>query len=265
MTTLISDRVSLTLDGNSILKDVSLTAAKGNFIGLIGPNGSGKSTWIRALAGLLSFQQGKIYLNGKEIKLCSPKEIALMIGYVPQDTSFHFDFSVHEIVLMGRHAHIPRFGLESQEDYDIVQDAMERTNISHLSNHSVNKLSGGQRQLVFIAKALAQQADILLLDEPTSALDINRQLQVLELTKQLTKEGVTVIMALHDLNLAARFCDKLVLLANGRVLAFGEPKDVFSPETLRESYQIHTAVRYDDLIEAYYITALSQIEEAVRI
>lgn len=180
-----------------------------------------------------------------------------MIGYVPQDTSLDFDFLVRDIVLMGRHAHIPRFGLESAKDYEIAENAMRTTHIDHLSQRYVNQLSGGQRQMVFIAKALAQKTDILILDEPTSALDINRQLQVLELVKQLSAEGVTVVTAIHDLNLAARFCHKLVLLKEGQVLASGDPETVLTAENLLNSYRVRASVRYDSVIDSYYVTPLS--------
>lgn len=256
MRKIISEKVSLRLGDKWILKDVSLEARRGGIIGLIGPNGSGKSTWLRALSGLLPYDQGSIQIDGKEITTYAANQMARLIGYVPQDTSLEFDFLVRDVVLMGRHAHIPRFGLESTRDFAIAEEAMQRTHITHLADQSAIRLSGGQRQMVFIAKALAQESDILIFDEPTSALDINRQLQVLELIKSLTHEGVTVIMALHDLNLAARFCDQLVLLKNGRVLASGNPEDVLSAETIQESYGVSAAIRYDPIINAQYITAL---------
>ncbi|MFD1413747.1 ABC transporter ATP-binding protein [Oceanobacillus jeddahense] len=254
---LISDQLSLQIGQKNILHKVSLTAHDGELIGLIGPNGSGKSTWIRAMSSLLPYHDGKVMLKGKEITSFPPRDIAKMISYVPQSISLNFDFPVRDIVLMGRHAHVPRFGLESDKDYKIAEAAMHKTNIDHLANCYVNQLSGGQLQLVFIAKVLAQETDILILDEPTSSLDINRQLQMLELVKQLTKEGITVIAALHDLNLAARFCDKLVLLKNGEVLATGNPENVLTADHIYKSYNVQSAVRYDPLIEAYSVTVLT--------
>lgn len=257
MSILRSNQVSLQLGNKQILNDVSLTAHRGDFIGLIGPNGSGKSTWLRAICGLLPYDKGSVEIKGKSIKKYDTKEIAKMIGYVPQDTSLDFDFLVKDIVLMGRHAHIPRFGLESAKDFEIAEQALMTTNISHLANRYVNQLSGGQRQMVFIAKALAQQTDILILDEPTSALDINRQLQVLQLVKQLTEEGVTVVTAIHDLNLAARFCNKLVLLAEGNVLAAGHPETVLTADHMLKSYEVEASIRYDALIKSHYVTPLA--------
>lgn len=259
MTIIASENLSLQLDKKQILKNVSFSARKGEFIGLIGPNGSGKSTWLRSVCGLLPYDQGQVMIKDKKIESYHPKEIAKMIGYVPQDTGLDFDFLVKDIVLMGRHPHVPRFGLESQIDYDIAEQAMRTTQIEHLANKYVNQLSGGQRQMVFIAKALAQQPDILILDEPTSALDINRQLQVLNLIKQLTIEGVTVITAIHDLNLAARFCSKLVLLTDGEVLALGEPETVLTADHLLKSYGVTASVRYDPMIESYFVTPLLEV------
>lgn len=259
MRTLSSEQVSLKLGNREILKAVSLEASSGQFIGLIGPNGSGKSTWLRALGGLLSYEKGSIEIDGQILKKYSTNQLARIIGYVPQDTTLGFDFRVRDIVLMGRHAHIPRFGIEGPEDYERVEEAMRRTAISYLADRSVMNLSGGQRQMVFIAKALTQEPSILLLDEPISALDINRQLQVLELVRSLVDEGMIAIAALHDLNLAARFCDRLVLLKDGQVLASGKPEDVLTVDTIKESYRVKSAVRYDTMIHSQTITALSYI------
>lgn len=251
-----SENVSLQLGNRAILKAVSMEASKGEFIGLIGPNGSGKSTWLRALSGLLPYKKGSIQIDGKEIKKYSANQLARLVGYVPQDTTLEFDFRVRDIVLMGRHAYIPRFGFESAADYERAEEALHKTAISYLSERSVMSLSGGQRQMVFIAKALAQEPSILLLDEPISALDINRQLQVLELIRSLVEEGMIAIAALHDLNLAARFCDKLILLKEGEVIASGKPEDVLTVETIEESYRVISAVRHDPIVHSQTITAL---------
>lgn len=251
------------LDGHPILKSISFEARSGEFIGLIGPNGSGKSTMLRTLSGLLPFQQGDVYINQLELSTFSPKKLARLIGYVPQDTTLGFDFTVRDIVLMGRHVHIPRFGLESRCDYKLVDEAMSRTSITNLADRFVTQLSGGQRQMAFIAKALAQQPGILLFDEPVSALDINRQLQVLELIRALADEGILAVAALHDLNLAARFCDRLLLLQNGELTACGSPDEVLNAETLLSSYQVAATVRHDDAVDAATVTAL-RYEETCR-
>lgn len=257
---LMCDSISVRIGEKEILEKVSLTANQGDLIGLIGPNGSGKSTLLRSMANLLPYKHGSIRLNERELQTYTMTELAKLIGYVPQDTTLDFDFLVKDIVLMGRHAYIPRFGVESDYDYEIVEQAMHRTNIAHLADRSVMQLSGGQRQMVFIAKALAQQSSILLLDEPTSALDIYRELHVFEVMKQLTKEGITVITAIHDLNLASRFCDEIVLLTNGEVHASGRPKDVFTEQMMKDSYYVQAAIRFDSMIQADYVTAVRRIE-----
>ncbi|MDQ0257290.1 iron complex transport system ATP-binding protein [Evansella vedderi] len=257
MNQIIANNVSVSLSNQQILKEISLEAKSGEFIGLIGSNGSGKSTLLRALCGLIPFQHGKININGKEISHFIPKEMARIIGYVPQDTSLGFDFLVREIVLMGRHVHIPRFGVEGPKDFETAEAAMARTSITHLADRYVTSLSGGQRQMVFIAKALAQEPGILLFDEPISALDINRQLQVLELIRTLSYEGVLAIAALHDLNLAARYCDRLILIKEGQVIASGSPEEVLTVDTLQSSYGVHSVIREDVIVNARSITAIS--------
>lgn len=252
--------LDVSLSGNPILKSVSFEARSGEFIGLIGPNGSGKSTLLRSLAGLQPYIQGEIQLDQRLLPTYSPRELARKIGYVPQDTSIGFDFMVRDIVMMGRHAHIPRFSAESQKDYDIVKEAMDRTSITKLADRFVTSLSGGQRQMAFIAKAIAQEPRILLFDEPVSALDINRQLQVLELISELANEGILAIAALHDLNLAARFCDRLILINDGQMQANSSPSEVLKPEMLLSSYQVLSTVRQDEVVNAAAVTALKYEE-----
>ncbi|WP_010275154.1 ABC transporter ATP-binding protein [Paenibacillus senegalensis] len=254
------NHIGVSLAGHPILQSISFAARSGELIGLIGPNGSGKSTLLRTLAGLQPYQQGEIKLNQSKLPAFRPRELARIIGYVPQDTSLGFDFSVRDIVLMGRHAHIPRFGLESPRDLEIVQEALERTAIADLADRLVTSLSGGQRQMAFIAKALAQEPGILLFDEPVSALDINRQLQVLELIRELANEGILAIAALHDLNLAARFCDRLILIQDGQLQSNGAPDEVLNPHTLLSSYQVLSAVRHDEMVDAAAVTALGYKE-----
>lgn len=258
---LTASNVSVKIGDQTIIDHVSFAAKSGECIGLIGPNGSGKSTLLRALCGLLAKEEGEIWVGEKEISSIGAKELARKVGYVPQDTSIGFDFLVNEMVLMGRHAHLPRFGVEGPVDYDIVRQVMERTAIAHLANRPVTRLSGGQRQMVFIAKALAQQPSIYLFDEPVSALDINRQLQVLELIRALADEGALTITAIHDLNLASRYCDRLIMLHNGQIIASGTPEEVLKSEVLQASYGVLAAVRRDPLIDADTVTAMSLMDK----
>lgn len=258
---LTASNVSVKIGDQTIIDHVNFAAKSGECIGLIGPNGSGKSTLLRALCGLLAKEEGEIWVGEKEISSIGAKELARKVGYVPQDTSIGFDFLVNEMVLMGRHAHLPRFGVEGPVDYDIVRQVMERTAIAHLANRPVTRLSGGQRQMVFIAKALAQQPSIYLFDEPVSALDINRQLQVLELIRALADEGALTVTAIHDLNLASRYCDRLIMLHNGQIIASGTPEEVLKSEVLQASYGVLAAVRRDPLIDADTVTAMSLMDK----
>lgn len=244
-----------------VLDGVCLHVRKGEFVGLLGANGSGKSTLLRTLAGLRKPDKGAVMLNGRPLVRYKSKELAKIIGYVPQDTSFDFDFNVQEIVRMGRHPHTPRFRAESPGDRDAVRQALMQTRLLELSGRSVQELSGGQRQMAFIAKALAQEPELLLLDEPISALDIRHQLQVLELIRLVAGSGTASVAALHDLNLAARYCDRIVLLSEGRVLADGRPGEVLTEAHIHTAYGVKSRVHMDDLLGAVQVTALEADNE----
>lgn len=244
-----------------VLDGVCLHVRKGEFVGLLGANGSGKSTLLRTLAGLRKPDKGAVMLNGRPLVRYKSKELAKIIGYVPQDTSFDFDFTVQEIVRMGRHPHTSRFRAESPGDRDAVRQALMQTRLLELSGRSVQELSGGQRQMAFIAKALAQEPELLLLDEPISALDIRHQLQVLELIRLVAGSGTASVAALHDLNLAARYCDRIVLLSEGRVLADGRPGEVLTEAHIHTAYGVKSRVHMDDLLGAVQVTALEADNE----
>lgn len=244
-----------------ILHGVDLAARDGEFVGLLGPNGAGKSTLLRVLAGLVKPSMGTVTIDGDDLTAMRPIDVARKVAYVPQDTHVAFDFSVWEIVLMGRHPHLPRFAVEGKRDHEIAALAMEQVGVRHLGDRSITSLSGGERQMVFIAKALAQQPQILLLDEPVSALDIRHQLHVLSLVRSYTEKGATAIAVLHDLNLAARFCHRLYLMAEGAVTAQGPPDAVYTEEALARSYRVRAAVRYDPLVQSTTVTALGALEE----
>ncbi|MDF2660311.1 MAG: iron-dicitrate transporter ATP-binding protein [Paenibacillus sp.] len=238
-------QICVKIDGQSLLYDIDLQAEAGSFVGLIGPNGSGKSTLLRTAAGFIKPHQGRIYVRSKSITEHSRKELARIVGYVPQDTAVDFDFAAKDIVLMGRHAYVSRFREESRSDLEAAERAMKLTATLHLADRPVTRLSGGQRQMIFIAKALAQNPHLLLLDEPISALDIRYQLHVLALLRKLADEGMTVIAALHDLNLSARYCDKLVLLTEGEIMHAGSPSEVLTPLKLRLAYGVRARVQPD--------------------
>lgn len=243
--------LAVSLNEKSILKQINLKIRPGEFFGLIGPNGSGKTTLLKSIAKLISYQDGDIIIDEKNLTNYKNKMLAKKLSYVPQDTSIDFHFNVKDIVAMGCYAHG-----ENKANEELIKKAMLATNTWQFRNKSILNLSGGQRQLVFIAKALTQDTPFILLDEPISALDIHYQMHILKLLKSLTRQGKTVIIVLHDLNLAARFCDQVTLLKNGQVEAMGSCEEVLNTEILKNAYQINALIRKDKQIEALQVTPL---------
>lgn len=226
-----------------VIADLSLTVECGVFLGLIGSNGSGKSTLIRAMAGVVPFRTGSIWLKGESLDSLSRRQIARRVAVLPQDTSCSFAFSVREIVSMGRHPHLGRFQRPDRQDLRIVDEVMERTDVQQLAGRNILELSGGERQRVAIARALAQKPRVLLLDEPTSHLDLNHRIEVLDLLHELNiEEGLTLVCVTHDLNDAAEYCDRLLLLHRGRTMACGSPRQVLTPDLLRRAFGVEAAV-----------------------
>ena len=221
-----------------VLRDVSLRAEPGDMIGVIGPNGCGKTTLLRALSGLLPLRAGRVMLQERDIRDMRPREIARTIAVVSQDPVVDFSFDVREVVLMGRTPHIGRLGWETKQDLDVVQKAMEYLDVAQLGDRPITEISGGERQRVFIAMALAQEPKLLLLDEATSHLDIDHQIGILDLIRERNrKEGLTVLLVSHDLNLAAEYCDKLLLMHKGRVMLAGAPEEVLTEENIHRVYR----------------------------
>lgn len=227
-----------------VLSGVTFSVTGGSFVGIIGPNGSGKSTLLRSVSRVLEPYEGAVMLNGNNIYSLTAREVAREMAVVPQETAVNFSFTVEEVVMMGRSPHLGRLQWEGKRDREIVARAMEYTNTSHLAGRPVTALSGGERQRVIIARALAQEPEIILLDEPTSHLDINHQLEILNLLQRLNREEkLTVISVFHDLNLAAQYCDKLVLLQEGRIFALGTPSEVLTAENIKKVYGTNVLVR----------------------
>jgi len=257
--------ISVRYDNRPVLEGISLHVACGEFVGLLGANGSGKSTLLRALAGFRKLNKGSVMLNNRPLERYKIKELAKVVSFVPQDTSLDFDFTVEQIVSMGRQPYVSRFRGETEQDQATVNRALVETNIEHLVQRSVLELSGGQRQMVFIAKALAQEPRLLMLDEPISALDIRHQINVLELIRRVTRNNMTSIAALHDLNLAARYCDRIVLLAEGQILASGKPEEVLTERNLYAAYGVKAVIREDSQVGAVQVTAIgTQIESDIK-
>lgn len=248
------DHVDVMIDEQKILHDISFSVEKGCLLGLIGPNGSGKSTLLKTIATLLPAASGKVLIDDENHLSYSQKTLAKKMSYVPQETLLAFDFSARDVVAMGRHVYGSVFKGETKKDKERIEWAMKKTKTDPLSHQSVLNLSGGQRQLVMIAKALAQDTPIMLLDEPISALDVYYQLHILSLLKELCEQGQTMIVVLHDLNLAARFCHRLLLLNDGSIREYGTPEEVLTERTLKEVYHVQSDIRKDPSVDALTIT-----------
>ena len=225
-----------------VVDDVSLNFDKGQVIGLIGPNGAGKSTLLKLLMGLSEPAEGLVLLEQRPLKSYPRREIARRISLVPQDVSIGYAFTVREIVAMGRNPHLGSFQPETDRDIELIQSALKKTDLEGMADRRVDQLSGGERQRVFIARALAQETPILLMDEPTASLDLCHQLEILTLVGELAQEGHLVITAMHDLELASRFCHRLVLLSQGGVVADGAPDEVLTADNLKRYFSIEARV-----------------------
>ena len=239
--------VTFEIEAARLLDRVTLRVGRGELVGLIGPNGAGKTTLLRAISGLAHRTGGAVSIEGRELDRIPVREVARLIGRVSQEATSTYGFTALEIVVMGRYPHMGRFQVEGEADREIALEAMRQTEIVRFADRPVASLSGGERQRVFIARALAQQPHILLLDEPTANLDIQHQLRVLEIVRQAVDRGITAVAAIHDLSLAARYCDRLVLLTDGRVLAEGPPERVMTSDNIEEAYGVRVMVYPDPL------------------
>jgi ABC-type cobalamin/Fe3+-siderophores transport system ATPase subunit len=230
-----------------VLDDVSLTVPRGTIVGLLGPNGSGKTTMLRLLSGTLKPGRGQVTLDGVPIGSRPRRDLARRIAVVPQETHSAFDFTALEIVLMGRYPHLGAFELEGAADLAIARDALAATGTSALESRRFATLSGGEKQRVVIASALAQASDVFLLDEPTASLDLGFQLDVAALLARLNRErATTMVVSTHDLNFAAALCTELVLLTGGRVIASGPTRDVLTRDNVRALYRVDADLVYHE-------------------
>lgn len=247
--------LSFSFGDKKVLKGVSFEVADGEFIGLMGPNGSGKTTLLRCMMDYLPAESETVLVDMKPIHTFTQRELARMFAVVPQSSTTDFTFTAYDIVMMGRIPHISsRFVGESKADAEVVRKAMETTDTRRFATRVFSELSGGERQRVIIARAIAQQPKALLLDEPTVYLDINGQFEIMDLIKKLNKEDdITVIAVLHDVNLAARYCDRIALLNDGVVESIGTPKEVLTPDTIQSVYGIEVVIRKDPFTQAVYV------------
>lgn len=230
-----------------IFSDLSFQVKGGQFIALIGPNGTGKSTLLKCLAGILPIEQGSIHFSGCSLSTLKPIELAKRITYMPQSTSLETNFTVQQVVEMGRYPHKGRFSSWSTNDKDAMINAMKQVGIYELRDRFVPSLSGGERQLVYLAKAIAQETDILLLDEPTSDLDIYYQVIVTNVIHSLISKGKTIIAAIHDINLATRICDQCILLKDGHFIAYDAPSSILKEQHIEETFHVKSLIYKEPL------------------
>ena len=243
------------------LDRVSVDIERGSLTGLIGPNGCGKTTLLNLLSGVLQPEHGLVTLNGVSLSGRSRRDVARHLAVVPQETHPAFDYTALEMVLMGRHPHLGPFELEGPRDLALAQDAMAATGTDHLAGRAYMTLSGGEKQRVVIASALAQSPDVLLLDEPTASLDLGYQLEVASLLRRLNLErGVTMVLATHDLNLAASLCDRLILMRDGRVVAQGLTADVLTASSIRRIYDVEADVSFHGPAGHVTVTPLRRVQ-----
>jgi len=245
-----------------ILENISFAVKEGEFLGIIGPNGTGKSTLIKAITELIDVKGGKITINGRDNREISKRDRAKLIAVVPQEFSIDFEFNVFDIVMMGRNPHMYGKKKKGENDLDIVKEAMIMTNTWQLKDRLFNELSGGEKQRIIIARALAQQTRIILLDEPTAHLDIHHQLEILELVRLLKdKRNLAIIAVLHDINMAARFSDRLILLNEGKVVVEGTPEEVIDEKYLRKVYKMEMLVRQNKVLSVKEIVPIRVMKE----
>jgi iron complex transport system ATP-binding protein len=229
--------LSWTYGSYTVLNHVGFQVEASSFFTIIGPNGSGKSTLMKLMAGVLKLDQGEIRISGKPLNRYPGRVLARTVAYVPQSVSVEFPFSVEEVVLLGRSPHQGLLGMTSDKDHDMARQTMKFTDSLHLARRRMDQISGGERQRVFIARAICQQPDIMLLDEPASALDFAHQIRLMDLLERLrTETGMTIVMVSHDINLAALYSDAMLLLSKGRVVGTGTPDQVLDCQTLESVF-----------------------------
>ena len=241
-----------------VLEDVSLSVKGGDFVGILGPNGSGKTTLLKSISRILKPHKGTILLNEADIYSLKSVDVAKQMAVVPQDTSIGFNFAALDIVLMGRNPHMKRFQMENEKDMAVARKVMTLTNIWHLAERPINELSGGEKQRVIIARALAQEPKILLLDEPLTHLDIVNQMEIMDLVKDLCeKEKLIILAVFHDFNLAARYCNSAIMLKEGKIFAAGSLTEVLTSENIKSVFNVDAIVTKHIVTNSVFVIPLS--------
>jgi iron complex transport system ATP-binding protein len=254
--------LNFSINSRVILNNICLNIKSGKFCSIIGPNGSGKTTLLKNISTTYKPEVKKIYINGKDVAILKVKELGKHISYVKQGVDIEFDFIVRDIVLMGRIPHMKRLESERQSDIDIAEEAMKLTNILHLKDRNIRQLSGGEKQRVMIARAIAQEGNVLLLDEPTSHLYIYHQFEILDTVKKINKElNTTIVAVLHDLNLAAQYSDYIFIVNDGKLAAQGTPLEVLTEETLRNIYNVEIKILKNSDRGIPYIIPICKVDK----
>jgi len=252
------DRVSCRYESIEVLNSLSFSARGGEFVGVLGPNGSGKTTLLRTISRTLKPYEGVVLLNESDVYQMTNRGVAKEMTVVPQDSLIAFSFTALDVVLMGRNPHLTRFQTESSEDLAIARKAMRLTGVWHLADRPITDVSGGERQRIVIARALTQKPRVLLLDEPTLHLDINSQIEIMDLLKNLCKENKIIVIAVfHDFNLAARYCDKLILLHDKKIVSLGKPEEVLTKGNISEVFGVGAFVKRHPITNSLYVIPIS--------
>lgn len=239
------EEVDFAFDGCEVLNRLNLSIETGHSYGILGPNGSGKTTLLDLLCGLLKPDRGRITYRNKNLSSWKSGKLATRIALVPQEFAIYFDFTVREVVAMGRHPHVHRFSVLSPKEHTLIDAVMRDLGILHLAGRPVTQLSGGEKQRTAVARALVQEPEVLLLDEATSNLDIFHTLEILQVLKQRIDAGLTVVSAIHDLNFAAAFCDRVLFLRKGRVMYQGSTEELLQGDIIHEIYGVNACVQDD--------------------
>ena len=257
--------ISAGYGGGLVLRNVTADIGAGEFVGMVGPNGCGKTTLLRVISGVLPFREGRVQFGNRNVGDIGRRELARTMAYLMQNLSLDLDFTVREVALMGRSPHVPRLGGETEKDFQITQRAMDLADVSHLADRPITEVSGGERQRAFIAMCLAQEPEVFLLDEPTSHLDIGHQLSILDLIARLNRQtGVTVIAVFHDLNLAAEYCRRLLVLDRGCIAASGTPLEVLTPEIVAKVYGATVRIERNPLSDKPHVVVAAGMNDAGR-
>ena len=246
-----TENINVVIDNNNILKDINIEVDNKEVIGIIGPNGSGKSTLLKCIYRLLKPNAGLVKFDDVDIRNISIKESSKKVAVLSQHNNYDFDFTVKDIVLMGRSPHKKFMERDNKNDYDLVNDALRKVDMINFKDRSFQSLSGGEQQRVILARALAQQPKCLILDEPTNHLDIKYQLQLMRIVKSL---NIEVIAAIHDLNIAAMYCDKIYVLKDGKIVQYGTPKEILTPQLIKNVYEVDAELIVDkDRVHISYL------------